>query len=135
MVSASSVNDQLSCSEDFWQSWNYLCVPSAKSGTWSVDSPPERNLLRRLTPDGGRGVHTPYLQTLDGPFSAVSKKNFASEYLVLNTHVKALAEIYITHSFAPLSDLNFFVSKIAKMLPNFAEMLLESRCFPNLPKF
>ena len=49
--------------------------------------------------------------------------------------MKALAEIYITHSFAPLSDLNFFVSKIAKMLPNFAEMLLESRCFPNFAYF
>ena len=43
---------------------------------------PEQYLLRRLTPDReGGAVHIiPYLQTLDGPFSAVSKPNFSSKY-------------------------------------------------------
>ena len=45
----------------------------------------ERYLLRWLTPDGGGGVHTPYLRTLDGPFSAVSKPNFASKSKIVNT--------------------------------------------------
>ena len=44
-------------------------------------------------------------QALQGSFSAVSKPTFASKYS--STHVKALAEIYTIHSFAPFFDLNF----------------------------
>ena len=42
--------------------------------------------------------------------------------------MKALAEIYIIHTFAPLSDLNFFVLKIAKQLQNFAKFCYITFC-------
>ena len=49
-------------------------------------------------------------QTLEGSFSALSKPDFASQYsLELAICWKALAEIYTMHSFAPFSNLNFFV--------------------------
>ena len=44
------------------------------------------------------------LRTSQGSFSAVSKPNFASKY-----RWKALSEIYTMHSFAPFSNVNFFV--------------------------
>ena len=43
-------------------------------------------------------------QTSRGSFSAVS-----TPILQINTRWKALAEIYTMHSFAPFSNLNFFV--------------------------
>ena len=47
-----------------------------------------------------------------------------SRSLQLNTHLKALAEIYTIHPFAPLSNLTFFVEKIAKILLTFVNILL-----------
>ena len=44
------------------------CSVRGRIGARSV---PLWYLLRRLTPEWGEGVHIPYLQTLDGPFSAV----------------------------------------------------------------
>ena len=44
-----------------------------KHVTWAL-------LIAPVDTPGGRVVHTPYLQTLDGPFSAVSKPIFPSKY-------------------------------------------------------
>ena len=51
-------------------------------------------------------------QTLQGSFSAAAAavdRLYRSQILRVNTRRKALAEIYTMHSFAPFSNLNFFV--------------------------
>ena len=95
-------------------------------------------------------------QTSRGSFSAVSTPIFASKYslelaICSKRRLKALAEIYTMHSFAPFSNLKFFV-KICWMFcwffiknlkniirQNFAEFLLNFdqlfRDFPKMQQF
>ena len=54
---------------------------------------------------------------------------YRSQILQVNTRWKALAEIYTMHSFAPFSNLNFFV----KNAESFADFL--NRILQNLPDF
>ena len=73
-------------------------------------------------------LYTKSGQTLQGSFSAVSKPNFASKYsLELGSIWKALAEIYTMHSFAPFSNLNFFVKNRQTF---FAIEIIESMNIP-----
>ena len=53
------------------------------------------------------------LETLEGSFSAVSKP-----ILQVNTHLKALAEIYTIHTFAKISELKFSIKKCFLFLQN-----------------
>ena len=54
------------------------------------------------------------LETLEGSFSVVSTRFFQAN---TSTHLKALAEIYTIHPFAPHSNRNF----LSKMLLKFAK--------------
>ena len=54
---------------------------------------------------------------------------YRRRFLQVNTRWKALAEIYTMHSFAPFSNLNFFV----KNAESFADFL--NRILQNLPDF
>ena len=54
---------------------------------------------------------------------------YRNQILQVNTRWKALAEIYTMHSFAPFSNLNFFV----KNAESFADFL--NRILQNLPDF
>ena len=67
---------------------------------------------------------TPYLQTLDGPFSAVSKPNFASKY----SSESSWRDLQDLHAFAPLSIQNF--SQISSIFFAFSQF-----CFQNFTDF
>ena len=56
------------------------------------------------------------------PFELIRGRSrlYRSQILQVNTRWKALAEIYSMHSFAPFSNLNFFV-KIVEMFADFLQ--------------
>ena len=62
-------------------------------------------------------------------FRRARSRLYRSQILQVNTRWKALAEIYTMHSFAPFSNLNFFV----KNAESFADFL--NRILQNLPDF
>jgi len=62
-------------------------------------------------------------------FRRARSRLYRNQILQVNTRWKALAEIYTMHSFAPFSNLNFFV----KNAESFADFL--NRILQNLPDF
>ena len=67
----------------------------------------ELNQDRRGTYDPGGGVGGMLVPTSDGSFSAVPSPISATN--LVKTHVKALAESYTIHTFAPISDLKISI--------------------------
>ena len=102
-----------------------------------------RNLTLHDSEDAGPNLGDLYAesgQTLQGSFSAAAaaaaaavarSRLYRSQILQVNPRWKALAGIYTIHSFAPVSNLNFFV-KICNFLANFARFLLILRKFLTL---
>ena len=69
------------------------------------------------------------LQGLCNKLRRARSRLYRNKFLQINMRWKALAEIYTMHSFAPFSDLNFFV----KNAESFADFL--NRILQNLPDF